>query len=409
MTLLVLEEATILDVSTGEMRANSTVIIEGERIAEIADGKVKLDTECERISLGHRVLMPGLIDAHVHATISTSMNLEMAAMRPPSKVALEAAAVLGEMLQRGFTTVRDAAGADHVLGDAILSGLISGPRLFYSGRAITQTGGHADIRGRSLDSTCLPWDGFARVADGVDAVRAAVREELRLGAHQIKIMVSGGVASPSDPLHSLQYSDEEILTAVDEANRWGAYAFAHAYTPESIARAVKAGVRSIEHGNLLDRETAMLMSAQETFLVPTLITYEALNSMGTQMGLSDASREKLNYVLGKGLEAVEIAKSAGVRIGFGTDLLGPAHLQQSQEFALRAEIEAPFETIQSATLVNAALLQQSDELGTLNPGFFADCIAVDGDPTQNIELLLGQGAHIPLVVSRGEIVKHYEI
>ena len=246
------------------------------------------------------------------------------------------------MLRRGFTTVRDAGGADWGLAQAVERGLIRGPRLFFSGRVLSQTGGHGDFSPREdaprLCACSIRSSGFAHVADGVDAVRKAAREELRRGAFQIKIMASGGVASPSDPIWNLQYSEDEMRAIVEEARSWRTYALAHAYTPEAIARAVRAGVRSIEHGNLIDAETAALMAREGAFLVPTLVTYFKIEELGRALGFPAVSQRKVKDVLDAGLASLEIAKAAGVAIGFGTDLLGETHEHQNEEFAIRARV-----------------------------------------------------------------------
>jgi imidazolonepropionase-like amidohydrolase len=310
------------------------------------------------------------------------------------------------MLRRGFTSVRDAGGADWGLAQAVERGLIRGPRLFFAGRTLSQTGGHGDFRPRedapSLCGCQILSSGFSHVADGVAAVRKAAREELRRGAHQIKIMASGGVASPTDPIWNVQYSGEEMRAIVEEAQGWRTYAMAHAYTPEAITRAVDAGVRTIEHGNLIDRATAEHMARAEAFLVPTLVTYFAIDELGRALGFPAASQRKVKDVLDAGLASLEIARDAGVPVGFGTDLLGETHEQQSREFRIRAQVSSPLEILQSATLVNARILGREGELGTLEPGALADLLVVDGNPLEDLSLLEDQGKHLALVMKGGE-------
>ena len=358
------------------------------------------------MDLRGRTLMPGLIDAHVHAVI-TSMNLATMLSRPVSLVSQQARVLLEAMLRRGFTSVRDAGGADWGLAEATAQGLIRGPRLFYSGRVLSQTGGHGDLRSRSdetgLCACHIHTSGFAHVADSVAAVRKAAREELRRGASQVKIMASGGVASPTDPIWNLQYSGEEMRAIVEEAKGWRRYAMAHAYTPEAIRRAVEAGVRTIEHGNLIDRPTAELMREREAFLVPTLVTYFAIDELGRALGFPSVSQQKVKDVLDAGLASIEIARAAGVRLGFGTDLLGETHDQQSRELFIRAKVESPVDVLRSATLVNAEILGHAGELGEIVPGALADLLAVDGDPLRDLAVLQEQGRHIPLVMKGGEI------
>jgi imidazolonepropionase-like amidohydrolase len=246
----------------------------------------------------------------------------------------------------------------------------------------------------------------ARIADGVPEVIKAVRDELRKGADQIKIMVSGGVASPSDPLESLQFRTDEIEAAVEEATRWGTYVCAHAYAAEAIRRAVAAGVRTIEHGNLIDAPTAQLMAERGAFLVPTLVAYDALRRRGPQYGLSPYGLEKNEIVLEAGLRSLELARAAGVQIGFGSDLLGQLQDDHCREFLLRAELMSPAEIIRSATLVNAEILRQPGRLGEIAPGAFADLLVVDGDPLRDLGLFQDQGAHIAAIMKGGMFVKN---
>jgi imidazolonepropionase-like amidohydrolase len=312
------------------------------------------------------------------------------------------------MLRRGFTTVRDAGGADAGLAQAVERGLIDGPRIFYSGRVLSQTGGHGDFRPREdtpqLCACQIHSSGFSHVADGVPAVRKAAREELRRGATQIKIMASGGVASPSDPIWNLQYSAEEMRAIVEEAEGWRTYAMAHAYTPEAIRRAVDAGVRTIEHGNLIDLATAEHMRAKGAYLVPTLVTYFAIDELGRKLGFPAVSQAKVKDVLDQGLASLEIARAAGVPIGFGTDLLGETHDQQSREFEIRARVLSPAEVIRSATLTNAEILNQTGELGVIAPGALADLLVVDGDPLSNLALLAAPEKGLAAIMKGGRFV-----
>jgi imidazolonepropionase-like amidohydrolase len=220
----------------------------------------------------------------------------------------------------------------------------------------------------------------------------------------VKIMASGGVASPSDPIWNLQYSAEEMRAIVEEAEGWRTYAMAHAYTPGAIRRAIDAGVRTIEHGNLIDRPTAEAMRAKDAYLVPTLVTYFAIDELGRKLGFPAVSQAKVKDVLDQGLSSLEIARAAGVKIGFGTDLLGETHDQQSREFEIRARALPPAEVIRSATLVNAEILNRSGELGVVAPGALADLLVVDGDPLANLALLAEPEKHLLAVVKAGRFV-----
>ncbi len=392
MPPIVLEHATLLDGTVNELRDGYHVVIEDDRIREVSDTPITLQ-DAQRIDLGGKILMPGLIDAHVHL-IATSLNLSQLANDAASLTTVRALRIAEGMLQRGFTTIRDAAGADWGLAAALDADLSPGPRVFFAGRALSQTGGHGDSRPRTWETDncacCMNAAQMSVIADGVPAVQQAAREELRRGARQIKIMGSGGVASPTDPVWNLQYSEDEIPALV-----WGAYSahyvMAHAYTPEAISRCVRYGVRSIEHGNLLDAETAALMAEHQAFLVPTLVTYDALHREGKQWGLPQVSIDKIKDVRDSGLQAVEHAKAAGVSIGFGTDLLGETHHYQSLEFSIRAQVLSPFEIIRSATLINAELLNASGELGVIAPGAYADLLVVDGNPLDDLNVLQEQG------------------
>ncbi len=320
---------------------------------------------------------------------------------------------------RGFTTVRDTGGGDWGMKQASETGLVEGPRLFIAGQSITQTGGHGDFRRRTQDEVgcpcCSALSYMARIVEGVLEMLKAVRDELRKGADHIKLMVSGGVASPHDPLESLQFRIDEIEAACQEANNWGRYVCAHAYSAEAIRRAVAAGVRTIEHGNFLDEAAATLMAQRKAFLVPTLVTYDAMYRRGREFGLTETNLRKNDEVRQAGLRSLEIARSAGVEIGFGSDLLGQLQVDQSREFLIRQEgPETPLDILRAATLTNARILQRAgipgkevlDALGELVPGTCADLIVVDGDPLQNLDLLQNQGAHIPAIMKNGRFYKN---
>ncbi|HEY2445262.1 MAG TPA: amidohydrolase family protein [Rhizomicrobium sp.] len=407
MTSILFENARLFDGETDHLRDNVSVLVEGERIREVADGAIK-SRDAERIDLKGRTLMPGLIDAHFHA-YATELDLGKAGDTPRSLHALEARVLLENALKRGFTTVRDAAGADYGLARATERGLIKGPRIFYSGRAITQTGGHGDFRGPAKEfaepCACASSNFMSWVADGPDEVRKAAREELRKGADQIKIFVSGGISSPSDPVWMPQFSDDEIRAAVAEAATRRTYVLAHAYTAESIALAVRCGVRSIEHGNLIDRAAAEAVRKHEAFVVPTLVTYDAFHKFGREGGAPEFLLKKLEDVRTAGLGALSILEEVGVQTGFGTDLLGELHVHQSEEFLIRAQVMKPIDILRSATGVNARLLNRAGELGVVKSGALADLVVVDGDPLEDLSLLTHQGAHMPIIMKGGAMMK----
>ncbi|MBY5508554.1 amidohydrolase family protein [Rhizobium leguminosarum] len=361
------------------------------------------------IDCGGRTLTPGLIDAHVHV-IANSVDLS-AGKFWPSFVFTQARYIMEGMLQRGFTTVRDGGGADTGLVQAVEQGFIAGPRLVISGLALSQTGGHGDMRsvllGPGEKTNNKVGSSIARIADGISEVREAARDELRKGAHFIKVMASGGAASVTDPIENLQYSDEELRAIVEEARAWNTYVMAHAYTPRSIAAVVKAGGRTIEHGNLIDEPTADLMRREGAYLVPTLVASDILTQFADKYGFSTNSMRKISQVRDQGLTGLSIARKAGVRIGFGTDLLGiDLHEYQGEEFTLRAKVEDPADTLMSATSVNAQMMMMDGCIGVIRPNAYADILIVDGDPTTDASVFTKRGENIKLIMKHGKIFKN---
>lgn len=397
-----------LDPRLSELRDGVEVLVEGDRIKEVSDRPIRSEG-ATRVELGGRTLMPGLIDAHAHIFLD-EVNIGLLDNVPLTLLSARASVRMRDMMMRGFTTVRDTGGGDSGMKIAAEQGLIDAPRLFISGQAISQTGGHGDFRRKTqTEFECGCCSGLAymgRLADGVPEMIRAVRDELRKGADQIKLMVSGGVASQSDPLESVQFRLDEIEAAVEEAGRWGSYVLAHAYSPEAIRRAVGAGVRTIEHGNLIDEPTARLMAERGAYLVPTLVTYDSMRRRGREYGLSAYSQEKNLVVLEAGLRSLEICLAAGVKLGFGTDLLGALNDDQSREFLIRSEIMAAHEIIHSATIVNAEIVQRPRQLGELVPEAFADMLVVDGDPYRDLGVLQNQGAQIAAIMKAGRFYKN---
>jgi len=405
--MLILEDVTLLDLETGDPMPGHHIAIEGPTFVEVASKPIRA-ANAERINVAGSFVLPGLIDAHFHATL-TEMNPAHSRDLPPTLMTARSSTLLRNALDRGFTTVRDMGGADWGLRSAIAEGALSGPRMFIAGRALSQTGGHGDLRRRTEpDVVCSCSNALAYmsvVADGVDGVQVAAREQLRQGVDHLKVFVSGGVVSPNDPLASAQYTEAELEAVVHEATSWGTYVAAHAYTAAAITRAVRAGVRTIEHGNLLDADSARAMADRGAFLVPTLVTYEVMLQKGPDLGLSDFSLEKLRTVAEAGLRSVELAVAAGVPVGFGTDLLGDLHAFQSDEFAIRAHAQSPAEVLRSATEVNARIVGQEGKLGVIKPGAVADLIVCRTNPVKDLSVLQGQGEGISLVVKEGRMVK----
>ncbi|MCP5272237.1 MAG: amidohydrolase family protein [Burkholderiaceae bacterium] len=403
----VIRHARVFDSVAAVFRDDCTVVIEDDRIVHVTAEPLQVDDVARSIDAGGRAVLPGLIDAHVHV-VATSHDLAASALAPASLVAAESGQLMSAMLRRGFTTVRDAAGADRGLREAVARGLFEGPRLFIAGQPISQTGGHADMRPQGVRQpmfcACAGLGIAGAIADGVGEVRRAVREQVRQGVDQIKIMAGGGVSSPNDPIDGTQFSMEELRAAVEEAEAANRYALAHAYSPRAVTRAVQAGVRSIEHGNLIDEATARVMKTHGTYFVPTLATYAALADEGERLGWSPAMLEKLKYVADRGLEAVRIAYAEGVPVVFGTDLLGHMHARQNSEFTLRAPAVAPLALLQSATFTAARLMGQERHIGVLAPGALADLLIVDGDPATGLDMLATPETGIRLLMQGGRVI-----
>ncbi|MCT4368953.1 amidohydrolase family protein [Yangia mangrovi] len=399
---ILFKNVRLLDPEQDELREGLCLLVEGERIREI--GETVTSRQAEVIDCGGRVLMPGLIDSHVHVVLN-EVFLPKLESQPLTLMTAHAMVEMKAMLGRGFTSVRDTGGADWGLRKAVEDGHIEGPRLFVAGRAIGPTGGHSDSRRRTdTGFSCGCCDAMAftlSLADGVPEVRRAVREEMRQGCDHIKIMMSGGVASPYDPLDSLQFSMPEVRAAVEEAEAFGRYVCAHAYSAEAILRAAEGGVRTIEHGNLINDEAAAKMAEKGMFLVANLIAYTAMKERAAEFGMSSDMLEKNDVVIEGGLRSLEICKRAGVPVAFGSDLLGQLRSEQSREFRIRAQVLSPIEIIRSATLVGARLLRREGELGCLRPGAMADLILLDGNPLGDLGLFEGQGRHMPMVMKAG--------
>jgi imidazolonepropionase-like amidohydrolase len=397
----------LLEPAYGELRSGYELLLEDEHVRELSEAPIKSEG-AEVIDCGGRTLMPGLIDCHVHV-IHSEVNIRLLEAMPLTLITARAGLRLRAMLDRGFTTVRDTGGCDWGIKQAVEQGFFVGPRLFIAGMSIGPTGGHSDGRRRTDNvegcSCCNGLQFKSAVADGSDAVRKAAREQMRQGADHVKIMMSGGVASPYDPLDSLQFSEGEVAAAVEEAAAFGRYVCAHAYSAEAITRAARLGVRTIEHGNLIDDAAAALMAQKGMFLVANLVTYYAMKERAAKFGMSADSLAKNDIVLEGGLKSLEICKRHGVPVAYGSDLLGELHWDQSREFTLRREVVSPLEIMRSATTIPAEILRLQGKVGTLMPGAWADLLLVDGDPLKDLSLLGDQGRHLSVIMKAGRFHK----
>ncbi|WP_152027415.1 metal-dependent hydrolase family protein [Brucella pituitosa] len=404
--ITILENANVVDVENGIILADQNLVLENGFIRELNEAKPS-HSDVNRIDLKGSYVIPGLIDAHVHVTAYTA-NLGELPRQSPMYVAARAAKVLDGMLSRGFTTVRDVGGAEFGLAQSVEEGLISGPRLLYGGKALSASGGHGDHRSMGVDRSDETYAqvSLGRRCDGVDDVRRAARDEIRRGAHHIKIMANGGISSPTDRITSDQFSEEEIAAIVDEANMANLYVVSHTYTARSVARAVRNGVRSIEHGNLLDEETVALMKGAGSYLTPTLSCFRALAEVGAESGFPKDRMDKIKLVLDSGLHAVELAYRAGVPMAYGTDLIGPMHSRQLHEFELRADVVPPLDLLRAATSTAAELVRLEHEIGHVKENYRADLNILSANPLDK-GVLESFADHLQLVIQGGAVVKSY--
>jgi imidazolonepropionase-like amidohydrolase len=400
VTRTVLDDVSVVDTVAGRTVPHRQVVLDGDRVTAVHPAGT--DGPGERPDVRGLTVVPGLIDCHVHVKAWTA-DLAAVSRRPASYTALRAADLLGAMLRRGFTTVRDCGGADAGLAAAVADGTTAGPRVHYCGHAISQTGGHGDTRTAGEHCHAGAGESLSRVADGVDGVRVAVRDELRQGAHFIKVMVSGGVSSPTDRLDSLQYGAAELAAAVEEATNAGRYVTGHAYTAAAVRRAAEVGFRCVEHANLIDAPVADLLAERGVFMVGTLATYEALAVRGAAEGMPADQLAKLQRVRDAGLRSIELAAAAGVKLVYGTDLLGAMHDAQLSELRIRAQVQPAADVLRAATVTAAELLGAAD-LGRVEAGTRADLLLVDGDPLADLGVLTEPDRHLRAVVQGGRTV-----
>jgi imidazolonepropionase-like amidohydrolase len=403
--------ARVFDGTNADCPSGMQLLVEDGTIREVSDKPIQATADARRIDVGGRTVMPGLIDAHIHAYAS-DVNVQKVDLAGDPYRTAHAVRMLGHALDCGFTTVRDIGGGDYSLWRAIEDRLIRAPRFLYAGKVLTMTGGHGDFRQMSESRhnhgycSCGDFNSLATVADGVDECLKAVREELRRGAHCIKIMGSGGVASPTDPIWMHQYREDEIRAIVNETTERRTYTSAHCHPASAVRRCVAYGVRCIEHGTLIDDETARFVAERGAYIVPTMVIIFVLVELGRKLGFPPQSQQKAEYAFEQALVGLESMRKAGVKVGFGTDLLGETHVQQCREFTIRREVFTPVEILRQATSVNAEILMQSGKLGCIAPGAHADLLVVDGDPLADIGLLVANGRHLSLIMRGGDIVSN---
>jgi imidazolonepropionase-like amidohydrolase len=409
MTPLLFRNARIFDGTSADCPEGMELLVANGLIQEVSARPITA-SRARVIDAAGGTLMPGLIDAHLHAYCSDVSMQKVESIGEPYRTA-HAIRMLGHALDCGFTTVRDIGGGDYSLAKAIADGLVRAPRFFYAGKVLSMTGGHGDFRPLEQKShdhelcSCGIVNWGCRVADGVDACVQAARDELRQGAHCIKIMGSGGVASPTDPIWMNQYREDEIRAIVNECAERRTYVAAHCHPASAIRRCVEFGVRSIEHGTLIDDETARYVAKSDSYIVPTMVIVFALVELGAKLGFPPESLEKAHYAFKEAIAGLDKMRKAGVKVGYGTDLLGVTYTQQCREFTLRREVFTPVELLRQATSTNAELMRMEGKIGCVAPGAYADLIVVDGDPLKDIGLLANDGRSLAAIVRGGEVVK----
>lgn len=410
MSSLLLKNARVFDGTHAECAEGQWLRVADGLIQEISSAPLPAG-EARVIDVGGRTLMPGLIDAHVHAFASDVAVARIEAHGEPYRTA-HAARMLAHALDCGFTTVRDIGGGNYSLYKAVADGLLRAPHFLYAGKILSMTGGHGDMRQIEEQPryapacACVEANSFSVMADGVDECLKQTREQLRQGAHCIKLMGSGGVASPTDPIWMNQYREDEIRAIVGECTERRSYASAHCHPASAVRRCVEFGVRAIEHGTLIDAETAAFVAARGAFVVPTMVIIHALVELGRELGFPPQSQAKAEVAARQAISGLDLMRSAGVKVVFGTDLLGSTYTQQCREFTLRSQVFTPLELLRQATSTAAEMMMLDGRIGCIAPGAQADLLVVDGDPLTDIGLLAANGRHLRCIVRGGELVKH---
>ncbi|KAL4969178.1 uncharacterized protein BDV14DRAFT_196490 [Aspergillus stella-maris] len=404
-----LSNANIVDVVSGTVLESHFVTISNGKITSVSPSPpTDLPSEYVTVNCEGKYISPGLFDAHVHfVAVPGFTNLSMAFGNFNDVSLLRQPYVATQMLHRGFTSVRDCGGAQLAFKQAIEEGVFPGPRLFIAGHALSQSGGHGDIRSSHDHIQCCAGhtNGLGRICDGVPACMTAVREEIRSGADFIKIMGSGGVSTPTDRIEQLQFTVDEIKAIVECAENAGTYVTAHAYTPKAMLHAINNGVKGIEHGNFVTEEVANIMVEKGVYLTPTLISYAEMNTEKWRGYLPADGQAKNTEVLSAGLKSLKIAADAGVTICYGSDLLGPLGLAQTREFALRAQALSSLAVLQSATINPAKMMGQSEAIGQIREGFFADVLFLNKNPLEDVTIFDRPEECVLGVMKEGRVYK----
>ena len=404
-TTLLVRAGRLLAVRTGAMLTNQAILIDGDRIKEVGPADAvagHAPKDARVIDLRSATVLPGLIDCHTHITSDPGDYYKQLFRMSPIDEAVRAHIYAKRTLDAGFTTVRNVGAGEFIdvaLRNAINEGAVPGPRMLVSTMPLSATGGHGDVNGMS---PYLRFDGFTGIANGVDQLRAKIRFEVKYGADLIKVLASAGVLSEEESVGAPQYSQEELNAIVEEAAMWGRKVAAHAHGAEAIKRAVKAGVASIEHGSLIDDEGIRLMKERGTYLVADIYNDDYIVAEYTRLGFPQKIIDKERLVGRQQRENFKRAVQAGVKIAYGTDAGVYPHGWNAKQFAHMVRWgTTPLQAIQAATVNAADLLGWADRVGALEPGKFADVIAVTGDPLQDVTLL----EHVGFVMKGGQVVK----
>lgn len=399
---IVFKNAFLIDGTGREPVEGAVLTVTGGRVEDISRNPPGgAASGCRVLDVRGRTLMPGLIDAHVHPG-NVEWHLNQTAKLPPAVYVHRVTRTLERDLDLGFTSLRDGAGLDPGFREAISRGLIRGPRLLLSITPITRR--EAGVEPEARNSLGI----YPEVCSGRREMGLAVQRTLKRGADQIKVFADGEVVSQSRMDRAApgdeKFTVDELRAAVQAASAAGSYVMAHVYSPAAIQNCLRAGVRSIEHGNLMDQQTAEMMTAHNAYWVPTLTIYDLLLKKERSV-LDDFSAAKLALVARKGREALETAFRAGVSVGSGSDIIGPLQHLKGRELVLKAEVMGPMGAIVSATRTNAELMGLSRQIGTLEPGKLADLIVIDGNPLDDISLFEKALERVVLVMRGGEITK----